>query len=41
MIRLFKNTHLTVVSQLHATVKNLPGLLLAAGDILFTVSCSD
>ena len=41
MIRLFKNTHLTVVSQLHATVKNLPGLLLAAGAILFTVSCSD
>lgn len=41
MIRLFKNTQLTVVSQLHATAKNLPGLLLAAGAILFTVSCSD
>lgn len=41
MIRLFKNTHLTVVSHLHATAKNLPGLLLVAGAILFTVSCSD
>jgi len=41
MIRLFKNTQLTVVSHLHATAKNLPGLLLAAGTILFTVSCSD
>jgi hypothetical protein len=41
MIRLLKNTQLTVVSHLHATAKSLPGLLLAAGVILFTVSCSD
>ena len=41
MIRLFKNTQLTVVSHLHATAKSLSGLLLAAGVILFTVSCSD
>ncbi len=41
MIRLFKNTQLTVVSHLHTTAKSLSGLLLAAGVILFTVSCSD
>ena len=40
MNRLLKNTRLTVVSQLHASAKNLFGIL-AAGAILCTVSCSD
>jgi hypothetical protein len=40
MNRLFENTQLTVVSQLHTIAKNLLGLL-AAGAILGTVSCSD
>jgi len=40
MNRLFENTQLTVVSQLHTIAKNLLGLLVA-GAILGTVSCSD
>jgi len=40
MNRLYENTQLTVVSQLHTIAKNLLGLL-AAGAILGTVSCSD
>ena len=40
MNRLFENTQLTVVSQLHVITKNLFGLL-AAGAILGTVSCTE
>ena len=40
MNRLFENTQLTVVSQLHVITKNLFGLL-AAGMILGTVSCTE
>ena len=40
MNRLFENTQLTVVRQLHTIAKNLLGLLVA-GAILGTVSCSD
>ena len=40
MNRLFENTQLTVVSQLHVITKNLFGLL-TAGMILGTVSCTE
>ena len=40
MNRLLNNTRLTVVSRLHASARNLLGLL-AAGATLCTVSCSD